>query len=65
MIVDDEPLALDVLESYIHKMPNLQLVARCRNAIDALSQLRKHDVSILFLDIQMPEITGLEFLKSL
>ncbi len=65
LIVDDEPLALDVLESYIHKVPNLQLVARCSNAIEALSQLRNHDISILFLDIQMPEITGVEFLKSL
>ncbi len=65
LIVDDEPLALDVLESYIHKVPNLQLAARCSNAIEALTQLRKHDISILFLDIQMPEITGLEFLKSL
>ena len=65
LIVDDEPLALDVLENYIHKVPSLQLAARCSNAIEALSRLRKHDISILFLDIQMPEITGLEFLKSL
>lgn len=65
LIVDDEPLALDVLESYIHKVPTLQLAARCGNAIEALNQLRKHDISILFLDIQMPEITGIEFLKSL
>lgn len=65
LIVDDEPLALDVLESYIHKVPNIQLAARCGNAIEALTQLRKHDISILFLDIQMPEITGLEFFRSL
>lgn len=65
LIVDDEPLALDVLESYIQKVPTLQLAARCSNAIEALTQLRKHDIAILFLDIQMPEITGLEFFRSL
>ena len=65
LLVDDEPLALDVLEGYLHKVPTLQLAARCGNAMDALNQLRKHDIAILFLDIQMPGITGLDFLKSL
>lgn len=66
IIVDDEPLAQDVLESYIEKIPNLELVKRCSNAVEALEALNEGPtVDIIFLDIQMPEITGLDFMKSL
>lgn len=65
IIVDDEPLALDVLETYIEKLPSLELVARCDNAIEAFDILSKEQVDIMFLDIQMPQLTGIEFLKSL
>lgn len=65
IIVDDEPLALDVLETYIEKMPQLSLVAKCENAIEANEALKNNDVDLMFLDIQMPQITGVEFLKSL
>jgi len=65
IVVDDEPLALDVLETYIEKMPDLTLVAKCENAIEANEALKNHDVDLMFLDIQMPQITGVEFLKSL
>jgi DNA-binding LytR/AlgR family response regulator len=65
IIVDDEPLALDVLETYIEKLPSLELVARCNNAIEAFDILSKEQVDIMFLDIQMPQLTGIEFLKSL
>ena len=65
IIVDDEPLALDVLETYIDKMPELTLVAKCENAIEANEALKNNDVDLMFLDIQMPQITGVEFLKSL
>ena len=65
IIVDDEPLALDVLETYIEKMPELSLVAKCENAIEANEALKNNDVDLMFLDIQMPQITGVEFLKSL
>ena len=65
LIVDDEPLALDVLETYIEQLPELELVGRCENAIMANEILKKHDVDIMFLDIQMPQLTGIEFLKSL
>jgi len=65
IIVDDEPLALDVLETYIEKMPDLSLVAKCENAIEANEALKNNDVDLMFLDIQMPQITGVEFLKSL
>ncbi len=65
IIVDDEPLALDVLETYIEKIPNLNLVKRCNNAIEALKVLQNESIDLIFLDIQMPQLTGIEFLKSL
>lgn len=65
IIVDDEPLALDVLETYIEQMPNVELVQKCENALEANEALNNHDVDLMFLDIQMPQITGVDFLKSL
>ncbi len=65
IIVDDEPLALDVLETYVEKMPELNLVKRCSNAFEANEALKEHDVDLMFLDIQMPQLTGIDFLKSL
>lgn len=65
VIVDDEPIAQDILETYTSKTPNLELVAKCSNALEAMSVLQENKVDLLFLDIQMPEITGLDFLKSL
>jgi len=65
LIVDDEPLALDIIESYIEKIPDLELVARCDNAIDANEILQKEHVDLLILDIQMPQMTGIELVKSL
>lgn len=65
IIVDDEPLALDVLETYIEQVPELQLVARCANALEANKVLSEEEVDLMFLDIQMPQLTGIDFLKSL
>jgi len=65
IIVDDEPLALDVLETYIQKLPKLNLVQRCKNAIEANDALENHDIDLMFLDIQMPQLTGTDFLKTL
>ncbi len=65
IIVDDEPLALDVLESYIEKLPNVELVKRCASAMEAFDVVRSEDIDLIFLDIQMPQMTGIEFLKSL
>ncbi|MCH2044173.1 MAG: LytTR family DNA-binding domain-containing protein [Saprospiraceae bacterium] len=65
IMVDDEPLALEVLETYISKLPNLNLVAKCNNAIEAFQALNTHQVDLMFLDIQMPQITGIDFLKTL
>lgn len=60
IIVDDEPLALDLLENYVSRTPFLQLAARCNNAIEVLSVLERESVDVAFLDIQMPELNGLE-----
>jgi two-component system, LytTR family, response regulator len=63
--VDDEPLALDLLADNISKVPYLTLVKKCRNAFEALDVLEKEDVHLIFLDIQMPGLSGLQFLNAL
>lgn len=65
LIVDDEPLALDLMESYVRRTPFLQLAARCANALEALSSVRQQEVDLVFLDIQMPELNGLELSRML
>ena len=65
IIVDDEPLALEVLETYIAHFPELKLKAKCANAIEAFEALSEGDIDLMFLDIQMPQISGIDFLKSL
>jgi len=65
MIVDDEPLAIEVLEGYIRRLNGFQLVGKCRNPVEAFALLQQHRVDLIFLDIQMPEMTGLELLKTL
>ncbi|MDC1284235.1 LytTR family DNA-binding domain-containing protein [Saprospiraceae bacterium] len=65
IIVDDEPLALDVLETYIAQLPELELVARCENALEAREVLKQHDIDLMFLDINMPQLTGIDFVKTL
>jgi DNA-binding LytR/AlgR family response regulator len=63
--VDDEPLALDIIENYVNRHPDLKLIARCNNAAEASEILKTRKVDLMFIDIQMPEITGLSFVKSL
>jgi DNA-binding LytR/AlgR family response regulator len=63
LIVDDEPLALDLLESYVRKTPFLHFAGRCNSALAAMEMVQKGDIDLLFLDIQMPELNGLEFSK--
>lgn len=63
--IDDEPLALDLLEDNISKIPYLQLVATCENALEAMKVLESQAVDLIFLDIQMPGLTGLQFIQSL
>lgn len=63
--IDDEMLALDLIEDNIKKVPFLELVKTCRSAMEAMEVLRNEQVDLLFLDIQMPDISGIQLLKSL
>ncbi|WP_285058507.1 LytR/AlgR family response regulator transcription factor [Pedobacter ginsengisoli] len=65
MVVDDEPIARDILQTYIQRVPELELVKSCRNATEAYEGLYSQQVDLIFLDIQMPVITGTEFMRSL
>lgn len=65
LIVDDEPLAQRILEKYIASLDYLELVEKCNHALEASSYLHQHHVDVMFLDVKMPEMTGLEFLKTL
>lgn len=65
IIVDDEPLALDVLETFIAQIPEIKLIQRCEDAFEANEALKAHQVDLIFLDIQMPQLTGIDFFKSL
>lgn len=60
LIVDDEPLALDLLEAYVKRTPFLNLKGKCSNAPEVLQVLKEQEVDLIFLDIQMPELSGLE-----
>jgi len=62
--IDDEPLALRKLVSYIKKIPYLELVAECRSAIEAQQVVNREEVEAIFLDINMPDLNGLDFAKS-
>lgn len=64
-IIDDEPLALGLLESYVKKTPMLELCGSYSSAIDAMGGLQKSPADILFLDIQMPDLDGLEFSRTI
>ena len=64
-IIDDEPLAAGLLESYAKKTPYLNLAGTYSSAIEAMKHLRENPVQLLFLDIQMPELSGIEFAKIL
>jgi len=65
LAVDDEPLALSILEKYIRSVANLELVGSCQNAVQALQLLQQHKVDLIFLDIQMPQIMGTDFIRTL
>ena len=65
LIVDDEPLAIDALADLIGKIPDLVIVDRCQDAMEALRVLHREKTDLIFLDIQMPELTGMDMLRSL
>ena len=65
LAIDDEPLALQQMEAYVKKIPYLELVASCQSAIDAKKVLQSQKVDAMFCDINLPELNGLDFIKSL
>jgi DNA-binding LytR/AlgR family response regulator len=65
LLVDDEPLAMDILESYIQQVPDLELVGKCQSAMKAYEILRQQEIDLIFLDIEMPQLNGIEFINTL
>lgn len=65
MIVDDEPLAREILQTYIARIPGWELKKSCVNAVEAYEGLHQFEIDLMFLDIQMPVVTGVDFLRSL
>lgn len=65
LVTDDEPIARQIVEGYIRQTPYLELAGSCKNALEALEQLQRQAIDILFLDINMPQLDGLSLLKTL
>ncbi|HEX3008213.1 MAG TPA: LytTR family DNA-binding domain-containing protein [Bacteroidales bacterium] len=65
IVIDDETLARRLLSDHIAKIPGIEVVAQCENPLQARAELAKHKIDLMFLDIQMPEITGIDFIKTL
>ncbi len=65
LIVDDEPLARELIRGHIQKLENFDIVDECDNAMKAMDALRNHHVDLMFMDIKMPQMTGIDFLKTL
>ncbi len=65
IIADDEPIARQILENYVSELPNLELIASCKNAFEVMEVLQQKSIDILFLDINMPKLSGLSLLKTL
>lgn len=65
VIVDDEPLARELICGYVGKLENFEVIGECSDAMKALNVMREKQIDLIFMDIQMPQITGIEFLKTL
>lgn len=65
LIVDDEPIAIRVLQAHLSKIPDVEVIAQCTNALEALRIVRDDAVDLVFLDIEMPELTGIGFVEAL
>lgn len=65
LIVDDEPIAQDILEGYLEPFDQVEIIAKCSNAIEATKVLHEQSIDLIFLDIEMPQVDGLSFIKNL
>ncbi|WP_163398098.1 LytR/AlgR family response regulator transcription factor [Flavobacterium fluviatile] len=65
VIIDDEPLAVDLLKDFVSKIDSLELISTFNNAIDAVAFINQNNVDLIFLDIQMPHFSGIEFLNTI
>jgi len=65
IIIDDEPLAVDVIESYLNQIGDMEIVAKCNNPLDAITLINKHKIDLVFLDIEMPNLTGIDLVKTI
>ena len=65
LIIDDEPLAQNVIENYLKNFSFIELIAKCDNAVHALEWIKKNKIDLIFLDISMPFISGIDFIKSM
>ena len=65
LIVDDEPLSLDILEKYIQDVPGLELAGRCLDAFEAMEKIKNMEIDLVFLDINMPKLSGINMVKSM
>ena len=65
LIIDDEPLAHDIILAYINDVPFLTNIGHCYRATEALNFLNNHEIDLIFLDIRMPKLSGLDFLRTL
>ena len=65
ILVDDEPVALDIMENHLSKIEGIHVLERCSNATEAFNIISKENVHLIFLDINMPGISGISFAKSI
>ena len=65
LIIDDEPLAIKLIKTHLSRLDSFEIAAECKNALQAIEFLMKEKIDLMFLDINMPEITGLDFLKTI
>ena len=63
LIIDDEPLAIKLIRTHLSKLDSFEVAGECSNALKAIEFLKREHIDLMFLDINMPEITGLEFLN--
>ena len=65
IIVDDEPMAREILENHLNRIDSIEIIGLCKNAVEAFNLLNSHSIDLIFLDINMPEISGLSFARSI